>query len=117
MGVKDGNGEDEVYINCEGRFPADSEGADHQDIGLKYFPDTQAISRKYFPYYNTPTTTLHLLLSRSPTRQLASCSTLSAKPGTRTCSTTGRTSSGSPSSRSWLSRHGEDKTHHSTVET
>jgi len=52
--VRDGNGEDEVYINCEGRFPADSEGADHQDIGLKYFPDTQAISRKYFPFYNTP---------------------------------------------------------------
>jgi len=51
--VKDGQGDDEVYINCEGRFPADSEGDDLQSLDLQYYPETQAISRKYFPYLNS----------------------------------------------------------------
>jgi len=41
------NGNDNVYINCDGRYPADRE-----DMGFEYFPSSQAIPVKYFPFMN-----------------------------------------------------------------
>lgn len=50
----DQHGGDNIYFHCEGRYPADNEGANGEDIGLKYFPENQAISRMFFPYMNGP---------------------------------------------------------------
>lgn len=38
---------DNVWINCEGRYPADQEAL---DAGMEYFPKSRAIPAKYFPY-------------------------------------------------------------------
>jgi len=48
------HGGDNVYMDCKGRFPADNEGDDHQDIDLEYFPASQTIPLKYFPFMNGP---------------------------------------------------------------
>jgi len=38
---------DNVWINCDGRYPADQEAL---AAGLEYFPASRAIPAKYFPY-------------------------------------------------------------------
>merc|ERR1712066_1225669 len=37
-----------IYINCAGRYAADQEALEGD--GLKYFPESQALPIKYFPY-------------------------------------------------------------------
>lgn len=49
--IQNGGG-DNVFMDCKGRFPADNEGANGRDIDLQYFPPSQAIPLKYFPYMN-----------------------------------------------------------------
>lgn len=54
VSLVEAHGGDNIFMNCQGRYPADSEGADDKDIDLEYFPKSQAISRMYFPYMNGP---------------------------------------------------------------
>jgi len=46
VNVSMANNADNVYITCEGRYPADKEAVD-----LEFWPKDQSIKTKYFPYF------------------------------------------------------------------
>jgi len=62
------NDADNVWVECFGRYPADREA-----LELEYFPDTQAMPTKYFPYrggnYHSP-----IVAIKIKHRESASCS-------------------------------------------
>jgi len=43
-------GAQNVYFDCYGRYPADNEGAGNKGIGLKFYPESQAIPLDAFPF-------------------------------------------------------------------
>lgn len=46
LNVPMANNDDNIFITCEGRYPADKEA-----VELKFWPEDQSIKTKYFPYF------------------------------------------------------------------
>jgi len=67
--IKEAEDPDQIFFDCTGRYPADLEAAN-----LKFFPDSQGVSSKFFPYsggnYQSPLMALQVEVKESHKGQL-----------------------------------------------